>query len=262
MPTAHLESGNTVNIIVEGNSEPAIVFLAGLGDPADWWFTVPTSEEARPHWNGHSTSPSGRPGLAASLASTARVVAYDRAGVGRSAAPDHERTWQELYTELEAVIQSLNLACPPVLVGHSLGGLLAYTYARRHRKQIGGLVLLDPTPPPLHPWPHGPSPERLALTHFEMSELAQHALADLPLALIAPGRAATAAEVTWQQPAAFQDDLDTRFQQRHAQQAKLLKTSGRSQAIWTSGAGHYVHLDNPGAVRPAILAVWEAASTL
>lgn len=239
-----------------GTGEPAFVLLSGLGDPASWWFTVPTPGEARPHWTG---DPERRPGIAPSLAAVARVIAYDRAGVGGSAAPDRERTWPELYAELEAVLSASGLTRPPVLVGHSLGGMIAYTYARRHLHAVAGLVLLDMTPPPLEPRPHGASPERLALTHFGPGEVAQHALGDLPLVLVSPGRAATVDEVVWQQPTASRETLDARFQRRREQHERLLLTSARSRAVWTALSGHYVHLETPEVIVSRALAVWEEA---
>lgn len=250
-------AGRPVQMTEMGTNEPALVLLSGLGDPAAWWFSVPSPEEARPHWQG---DPQGdRSGIAPQLAPVARVIAYDRAGVGGSAAPNHDRTWDEVYAELGAVLSVLHLTRPPVLVGHSLGGMIAYTYARRHLHEVGGLVLLDMTPPPLEPRPHGASPERLALTHFEPPEVAPHVLGDLPLALVSPGRASTVAEVAWQQPTATQEALEARFRQRRERHEQVLQTSARSRAVWTSQAGHYVHLNTPEVVTAAILEVWQVA---
>ena len=224
------------------SAEPALIFLPGLGDPAAWWFTVPSGEGARPHWQGNTRA--GEPGVATALAPSVRVIAHDRAGVGSNPAPDHNRGWPELYAELEAVFQSAQLACPPVLIGHSLGGLIAYSYAKRHPGRLSGLVLLDPTPPPLAPKPHGPMPERLALTHFGPEEVAPNALGGLPLLIIAPGQAEPDPE------------RRTRFHQRRRQHEQLFATSARSRAVWTSQAGHYVHLDSPDVVTEAVLEFW------
>ncbi|ANE43231.1 hypothetical protein SU48_05015 [Deinococcus puniceus] len=243
-----------------GLDEPALILLSGLGDPAAWWFSVPTSEEARPHWIGNDTG-ERRVGMACALAPIARVIAYDRAGIGASAAPNHDRSWPELFAELDAVLNAAKLTQPPILVGHSLGGLIAFAYARRHPQNIGGLVLLDPTPPPMSPRPHGDSPERLALTHFEPSELAPQSLGSLPLLLLAPGRPATVDEVRWQQPAATQDALNARFSSRREQHQRMVQTSARGQGVWTSGSGHYVHLDTPQEVAQAIQTFWASLSS-
>ncbi len=257
-PTTSFElshAGRPIHVTELGKGEPAILLLSGLGDPALWWFRLPTPDEARPHWRGNIGEQ--RSGVAPRLATTARVVAYDRAGIGNSPAPDHDRTWAEIYAELEAVLAALNLTQPPVLVGHSLGGLIAYTYARRYPQAVGGLVLLDATPPPLSQPPSVPMPERLALTHFEPDELAPEALGHLPLSIVSPGRALTVAEAAEEGRNGTPDALSARFEKRRAQHEQLLSTSTRSRAVWTVSPSHYVHLDEPDVVTEAILSVWE-----
>ncbi len=244
-------AGNPVSVTTLGAGEPALVFLSGLGDPADWWLTVPTEQEGQPHWNGDIHA--GGPGLAVLLAGSTQVIAYDRAGIGGSPAPDHDRTLPELHAELDAVLDACQLSRPPVLVGHSLGGLIAYTYARRRPEALAGLVLLDPTPLPMSPKPHGAGPERLALTHFVPSDVAANTLGGLPLLIVAPGNAETAPETSEQQR------LHARFQVRRQKHGKLLATSTQSVGVWTSGAGHYVHLDAPGTVMEAVATFIETA---
>ena len=250
-------AGQPIHVTALGEGEPAILLLSGLGDPAFWWFRLPTPGEARPHWRGNAGDQ--RSGIAPNLASTARVVAYDRAGVGGSPAPDHDRTWAEMYAELDAVISALKLSQPPVLVGHSLGGLIAYTYARRYPQAASGLVLLDATPPLMSQPPNVPMPERLNLTHFEPDERAPEVLGDLPLSVVSPGRALTVAEAAQEGRTATPDALNTRFEKRRAQHEQFLTTSTRSRAIWTATPGHYVHLDEPDVATGAILSVWKLA---
>jgi len=239
-----------IQITELGSSEPALILLSGLGDPATWWFSVPTPEEALPHWKGEAGT--RRAGIAPVLALTARVVAYDRAGVGGSTAPEHDRTWAEIYAELDTVISTLALTRPPILVGHSLGGLIAYSYARRFPAKVSGLVLLDVTPPPMTQPPSVPMPERLALVHFEPAEVATRALGDLPLTLISPGQPSTDLDSNAERRAA----LDDRFEKRRAQHQRLLATSSRSKAVWTSRSGHYVHLESLELVATSILETW------
>ena len=100
------------------SAEPVLILLPGLGDPTAWWFTVLSGGEvARPHWQGNTRA--DELGIAAALALSVQVIVYDRSGVGNSPAPDHDRNWTELYAELEAVLQSAQLTCPPILTGHS-----------------------------------------------------------------------------------------------------------------------------------------------
>jgi pimeloyl-ACP methyl ester carboxylesterase len=49
--------------------------------------------------------------------------------------------------DLDAVLQALQLKRPVVLVAHSLGGIVAATWAEAHRKAVAGLVFVDATPP-------------------------------------------------------------------------------------------------------------------
>ncbi|MGY2897027.1 alpha/beta fold hydrolase [Deinococcus sp. UYEF24] len=238
-------AGGAVSVSGLGTGEPGLLFVSGLGDPARWWFTVPTREEAQPHWNGGTQE--GQVGLATILAASRRVIAYDRAGIGGSSAPDHDRTLEELHAELNAVLNVCQLACPPVLVGHSLGGLLAYTFARRNPNALSGLVLLDPTPLPMSPKPHVSSPERLALTHFEPSEAAPSVLGGLPTLIVAPRTVETVPDVS------EQSHLDARFLARKQRHEEFARASERSRYTWVSGSGHYMHLDSPGVVAAAIL---------
>jgi pimeloyl-ACP methyl ester carboxylesterase len=75
------------------------------------------------------------------------VLVYDRAGLGRSepsgALPDGESRAQEL----QAVIETLGLKGPFVLIGHSIAALYLRIYAHRRREDVLGLVFLDGTHP-------------------------------------------------------------------------------------------------------------------
>lgn len=83
--------------------------------------------------------------VAPALADAARVVAYSRAGHGKSDARPEPRSIEQSTNELEQLIAAARLAPPFVLVGHSYGGLLARSFAARHPGQIAGLVLVDPS---------------------------------------------------------------------------------------------------------------------
>ncbi|MEY9212390.1 pimeloyl-ACP methyl ester carboxylesterase [Thermobifida halotolerans] len=63
------------------------------------------------------------------LAAAHRVVAMDLRGHGRS--DDAPWEWERVLDDIEAVIDHCGLGSPAV-VGHSLGGMLAGAWARRH----------------------------------------------------------------------------------------------------------------------------------
>lgn len=53
--------------------------------------------------------------------------------------------------DLQVAIETLHVPTPIVLVGHSLGALIAYAYAARYSKHCAGLILIDPSDPSLLP---------------------------------------------------------------------------------------------------------------
>jgi pimeloyl-ACP methyl ester carboxylesterase len=78
------------------------------------------------------------------LRRTRRAVALDLRGHGRSDPPrtgDYSLTG--MAADIAAVVDQLNLD-KIVLVGHSMGGGVALTYAGAHPDQVAGLLLLDP----------------------------------------------------------------------------------------------------------------------
>ncbi|WP_312871448.1 alpha/beta fold hydrolase, partial [Streptomyces lonarensis] len=82
--------------------------------------------------------------LAADLAGTARVVAPDQRGHGRSdSAERHDRA--SYVADAAAVVRALDVG-PVVVLGHSLGGITAYQLAARHPELVAGLVVEDVGP--------------------------------------------------------------------------------------------------------------------
>ena len=74
-----------------------------------------------------------------------RVIALDILGFGESPSPAHASyTIDEHAFALWATIRSLRLRAPFVLVGHSLGGLIASRYAADHPQGVAKLVLVSP----------------------------------------------------------------------------------------------------------------------
>ena len=74
-----------------------------------------------------------------------RIIAIELLGFGKSPAPeDCEYTIDEHVAAIAATIRSLHLREPFILVGHSLGSLLAARYAARHPREVSRLVLASP----------------------------------------------------------------------------------------------------------------------
>src|ERR671933_1147826 len=79
------------------------------------------------------------------LAHGSTVVGPDHIGHGRSAG---ERvlveSFEPIVDDLYAMVQAERGDLPVVMVGHSMGGLIAIRYAQRHRADLAGLVLSGP----------------------------------------------------------------------------------------------------------------------
>lgn len=78
------------------------------------------------------------------LSATTRVCSYDRAGYGFSDAGPQPRTTQAITDDLASLLKAAKVPGPYVLVAHSLGALDARLFVDQHRRDVVGLVLVDP----------------------------------------------------------------------------------------------------------------------
>ena len=117
-------NGETLEYVIAGSGNPAIVLINGSGGPIEGWHKV--------------LEP---------LATLSMVFAYDRPGVGGSSKPLTPQTGDVMVDSLRALLCHAKVAPPYILVGHSLGGLIVNLYARLYPTEISGIVLLDATPP-------------------------------------------------------------------------------------------------------------------
>lgn len=92
--------------------------------------------------------------LAPLLTSQFRCLALDLVGFGRTEAGPRGASVPDNTELLAAFIDRVvPAAMPLLLVGNSMGGLLAARYAAAHPGRPAGLVLLDPAVPPRRPVP-------------------------------------------------------------------------------------------------------------
>ena len=74
-----------------------------------------------------------------------RCISIDLLGFGESPSPkDATYTIEEHVASIHATIRSLKLGAPFILVGHSLGSLLAARYTAQHPELVSRLVLISP----------------------------------------------------------------------------------------------------------------------
>ena len=114
--------GYRLHIYCQGKGDPAVVMLAGGGDFSFDWSLV-------------------QPGVAR----FARACAYDRAGLAWSDLGPTPRTMRQDAHELHLLLERSGVRGPVVLVGHSVGGLIARVYVDRYPGTVAGLVLVDGT---------------------------------------------------------------------------------------------------------------------
>jgi pimeloyl-ACP methyl ester carboxylesterase len=133
-PVAHVAGGRLIDvgggrrlyIRSVGSGGPTVVLEPGLGE----------SSRAMARW------------IAPDVARTTTVVAYDRAGHGRSDA--EPAAGADAARDLHVLLERAHVPGPYVLAGHSLGGMFALSYAHRYPAEVGGIVLLDS----MHPHQH------------------------------------------------------------------------------------------------------------
>lgn len=73
-----------------------------------------------------------------------RILRYDLFGQGRSDRPDVVYDSDLFDRQLDQLLTRLGIRGEIDLVGHSMGGLIAATYAARHPERIGSLTLIAP----------------------------------------------------------------------------------------------------------------------
>lgn len=113
---------HSLDVVKDGHGSPAIVFEVGLADSLDTWL---------PMWH--------------TMAQFSTVIAYSRAGFGRSDAGSSDHSVPSAVTDLHQLLQRLGVSGPYILVARSYGSLIARLYVSRYPTGVAGLVLVDGT---------------------------------------------------------------------------------------------------------------------
>ncbi|NIY69004.1 hypothetical protein SMALB_7105 [Streptomyces malaysiensis] len=124
-PGAYVSAaGSRLHVLARtAGDRPTVIFESGLACPATEWAWVADQ------------LPPGTP-----------YLAYDRPGIGWSD-PVRVSDAEEYAARLKRLIQALGLKPPYIMVGHSVGGLLIRSFARRNPEAVGGLVFVDSSHP-------------------------------------------------------------------------------------------------------------------
>lgn len=112
----------SLEVFRAGSGTPTVVLEAPLGFTAESWRLV------FPH-----------------VAEITSVLSYSRAGLGNSTPSAGGSRVLDSVGDLRELLVQVDAEYPVVLVGHSIGGLLARTYATLYPAEVAGLVLVDGT---------------------------------------------------------------------------------------------------------------------
>jgi pimeloyl-ACP methyl ester carboxylesterase len=115
-------NGRRLNIYCSGSGSPAVVLDGAIGSSMYTW---------------HKVQPT--------LSRHVRVCSYDRAGYGFSDPGGPPHTSSANVRDLHALLQNAHIAPPYILAAHSLNAFDARLFADRYRREVAGMVLIDPS---------------------------------------------------------------------------------------------------------------------
>ncbi|MFY9914795.1 MAG: alpha/beta hydrolase [Nocardioidaceae bacterium] len=116
--------GHELYLDCHGHGSPTVVLANGLGEVSASWARIVDRVD-----------------------DTTRVCAYDRAGQGWSQDAASPQDGQAAALDLHRLLSVAGEQGPYLLVGHSIGGTYAMTYAAQYPEQVAGMVLLDSSSP-------------------------------------------------------------------------------------------------------------------
>lgn len=119
-----LPDGRRMNLHCTGRGTPTVILEGGWTTTTMWWRTIQTR-----------------------VATTTRVCSYDRAGYGYSDEGALPRSAAPIAKDLGQLLRAAGEHGPYILVAHSLGGLDVRLFAVDHRREVKGMLLIDPTVP-------------------------------------------------------------------------------------------------------------------
>lgn len=232
-------------VIFKGKGIP-ILFEAGGGEDATTWKKI-----IRP--------------IAERTATT--LIAYDRAGFGKSSFDTASHGIMNGMTGLETGLKKLGYDGNIILVAHSQGGLYAQLYAARHPDKVKAAILIDATTTCFY------DENRLAATQRMINRQNTDSLKAAN-----PGRYYQGADFsrniermrTFTFPTTilvtdfvsdhppFQDSTDIRDWKRcHREFAAM---APNRTGVVATGCGHFIFNDNPPLVIDAVVRAYRAAS--
>ena len=117
----YLANGINIHYTRTGGNKPPVIFLHGLAANGLCWSAI-----------------------ARELENEYDLIMPDARGHGKSSAPEHAYRYDDHANDLVGLVNRLGISAP-VLIGHSMGGLVAAVVASHSPALIRGLILADPT---------------------------------------------------------------------------------------------------------------------
>jgi pimeloyl-ACP methyl ester carboxylesterase len=236
-----------------GTGKPGVVFECGLGDDVNTWNRVQPE-----------------------IAELTSTLTYDRAGLGDSQPSPQPRDIESMVSDLHALLGSVQIPAPYLLVGHSLGGFIVRMFAFQYPDLVSGLVLVDPS----HEGFQGGRKEMRSPEEWDELEKERVArMLDAPSGPLAELREfqhsmEQMAAVTWQPNIPVTILTSTRFgasEQRGGLRpedkrlwaelhAGWLKQVPGARHILTDQSGHYIQWEEPELVIDAIRGMIEGGT--
>jgi len=114
-------NGINIHYTRTGGSQPPVILLHGLTANGACWTA-----------------------LAHAMDADYDVIMPDARGHSQSSVPDYGYGYDEHANDVVGLIKALRLS-PAILIGHSMGGMVAAVLASRNPQLLRGLILADPT---------------------------------------------------------------------------------------------------------------------
>ncbi|WP_029904353.1 alpha/beta fold hydrolase [Prevotella sp. 10(H)] len=113
-------NGNKIAYCDTGSGNTTIILVSGLTLGLDTWKD-----------------------LQQQLSKHARVISYDRNGLGNSDYIPNSKNMAAMTGELDVIINHLDLNSPIILIGHSVGGYIVRKYTELFPEKVKALFLID-----------------------------------------------------------------------------------------------------------------------
>lgn len=113
--------GKKQHFLDKGAGDPPVIFITGSGSWLEHFDSVQTI-----------------------IAQSNRTISYDKPGIGKSEMIYEPRTLENMTYHLRQILDERKVNQPVILVGHSLGGMIARYFEIKFPNRVAGMVLIDP----------------------------------------------------------------------------------------------------------------------